>query len=325
MRLSTFLIAFLCSTALSFAEADRMGAKLQPITVSAGGIERRALVHAPPTVDAKIPLPVVLMFHGIGGTPELCATETGWVAKADTERFIIVFPAATRPDMKQPPKFGRNNPAWNDGSGRFHAGESKVPDVAFIVALLDQLEAGFPVDKARIFASGFSNGASMTFRVGMELSGRIAAIAPVAGAFWIAEPKAARPVSLLYLTGTKDPLNPLAGGVPRMAGGAEFKGAPQQAKPPVRGNITKWAKLIGSAVEPKLVSNTPDGITTEIYAGGREGTEIVFTTIADQGHIWPGAERMLPEAIVGKATRHLMATDVVWEFFKAHPRPLSTP
>ncbi len=30
--------------------------------------------------------------------------------------FIVVFPEATRPDMAQPPKFGRNNPAWNDGS-----------------------------------------------------------------------------------------------------------------------------------------------------------------------------------------------------------------
>jgi polyhydroxybutyrate depolymerase len=45
----------------------------------------------------------------------------------------------------------------------------------------------------------------------LELSDRIAAIAPVSGALWIAEPKIARPVSLLYITGTADPINPMGG------------------------------------------------------------------------------------------------------------------
>ena len=152
-------------------------ANLENITLTVDGIERRALFHLPPTFDGKTPLPLVLMFHGNGGTAEAVVKETGWVAKADAAGFIVVFPEATRPDMTQPPKFGRNNPAWNDGSGRFHAGERNVADVAFIAALLDQFEAKFTVDKRRVFATGFSNGASMAFRVGLELSERIAAIA----------------------------------------------------------------------------------------------------------------------------------------------------
>ncbi len=84
-------------------------------------------------------MPVVLMFHGNGGTAESVVKETGWVAKSDAAGFIVVFPEATRPDMTQPPKFGRNNPAWNDGSGRFHAGERNIADAAFIDVLLDHL------------------------------------------------------------------------------------------------------------------------------------------------------------------------------------------
>ncbi len=300
-------------------------AKLQTVALTAGDLERSALLHLPPAYDGKTALPLVLMFHGKGGTPEASVKETEWVAKADAAGFIVAFPKATRPDPTQPAKFGRNNPAWNDGSGRFHAGERKVADVAFIAALLDHLEAKFAVDRRRVFATGFSNGASMTFRVGLELSERIAAIAPVSGALWIAEPKSARPVSLLYLTGTADPINPMEGGVPKMASGAGFKGVPEKAKPPVRENVAEWVKLIGAAAEAEPLACSVEGVNSVRHGGGREGAEVVFTTIAGHGHIWPGAKRPLPEFILGKATNRLNATDAIWSFFASHPAPSARP
>ena len=303
------------------ADAFLREAHFQTVTLNIGGVDRRALVHVPTNDDGKSPLPLVLMFHGNGGTPEAIAQESGWVAKSDAEKFIIVFPEGTRPDMTQPPKFGSNNPAWNDGSGRFHAGEQNTDDIAFIAALLDQLEAKFPVDKRRVFATGFSNGASMTFRVGVELSARIAAIAPVSGALWVDASKAALPVSLLYITGTEDPINPMEGGAPKMASGSGFKGVPEKAKPPVRESIAQWAKVLGCAPEAKPLASTVEGISTVAYTGGRAGAEVIFTTIAGHGHIWPGAKSPLPEFILGKATSKLNATDAVWKFFKAHPKP----
>jgi polyhydroxybutyrate depolymerase len=261
------------------------------------------------------------MFHGNGGTAESVVKETGWVAKSDAAGFIVVFPEATRPDMTQPPKFGRNNPAWNDGSGRFHAGERNITDVAFIAALLDHIEAKFDVDKRRVFATGFSNGASMAFRVGLELSDRIAAIAPVSGALWIAEPKIARPVSLLYITGTADPINPMEGGAPKMASGTGFNGVPEKAKPPVREMVQAWVKLLGCKEEAESIASDIEGITTIVHTGGRDGTEVVFTTIEGHGHIWPGGKSPLPAFILGKATSRLNANDAVWDFFQAHPKP----
>lgn len=296
-------------------------ANLQTVTLMVDGIQRRALVHLPPAYDGKVALPVVLMFHGNGGTAESVVKETGWVAKSDAAGFIVVFPEATRPDMTQPPKFGRNNPAWNDGSGRFHSGERNITDVAFIAALLDHLEAKFVVDKRRVFATGFSNGASMAFRVGLELSDRIAAIAPVSGALWIAETKIARPVSLLYITGTADPINPMEGGAPKMASGAGFNGVPEKAKPPVREMVQAWVKRIGCGEEAKPIASTIEGITTVVHTGGRDDTEVIFTTIEGHGHIWPGGKSPLPAFILGKATSRLNANDAVWDFFQAHPKP----
>jgi len=71
-------------------------ANLQTVTLMVDGIERRALVHLPPAYDGKVALPVVLMFHGNGGTAESVVKETGWVAKSDAAGFIVVFPEATR-------------------------------------------------------------------------------------------------------------------------------------------------------------------------------------------------------------------------------------
>ena len=281
-------------------------ANLQTWTLTVDGVERQALVHVPSAYDGKVALPVVMMFHGSGGTAESVVKETGWVAKSDVSSFIVVFPEATRPDMTQPPKFGRNNPAWNDGSGRFHAGERNIADVAFIAALLDHLEAKFVLDKRRVFATGFSNGASMAFRVGLE-------------------PKIARPVSLLYITGTADPINPMEGGAPKMASGAGFKGVPEKAKPPVREMVKVWVKLLGCEPEAKPISSTIEGITTVVHTGGRDGTEVVFTTIEGHGHIWPGGKSPLPAFILGKATSRLNANDAVWDFFQAHPKPDSKP
>ena len=308
------------------ADAEFMSAaNLRTIALQVDGLERHALIHLPAGDAPPRPLPVVLMFHGNGGTPLAAARETGWVAKADAEKFIIVFPEGTRPDMTRPPKFGSNNPAWNDGSGRFHAGAQNIADVAFIAALLDHLESEFAIDKQRVFATGFSNGASMAFRVGVELSPRLAAIAPVSGALWMTEPAMARPVSLLYMTGTADPINPLEGGVPKMASGSGFKDVPDKAKPPVRDNVAKWVKLLGCAAEPTAPESGMEGVTTLRYGGGRGGSEVWFTTIAGHGHIWPGAKSPLPEFILGKATSRLHATDAVWDFFRSHPMPQSEP
>jgi polyhydroxybutyrate depolymerase len=178
-------------------DEQRLGPGDHSLTLKVGELDRRYIVHVPPSYDGKKPVPVVIMFHGGGGTGRWAMPESGWPQKADKEGFLAVFPDATPPDPTKPSRFSSNGQIWNDGSGRFHAGQKNMPDVAFINAMIDDLIARFTVDRRRIYATGFSNGASMTFRVGVELSARIAAIAPIAGALWIKQPKLDRPVSLL--------------------------------------------------------------------------------------------------------------------------------
>jgi polyhydroxybutyrate depolymerase len=277
--------------------------------INIGGFDRHYTVHVPSGYNGKTPVPVVVMLHGGGGTSKAAATETGWGAKADKEGFLAVFPDALARDPAKTGSFARNPQLWNDGSDRFYPGQKAPDDVAFLNAMLDELSAKFNVDVRRIFFTGFSNGASMSFRFGAEASKRIAAIAPVAGACWLEKVKLERPVPMCYLTGAADPLNLIEGGVPKMLGGSSDK-VRAKPKPPVRDSIRKWTEALGAPAAPTSTTET-NGVHIERY-----GANVVYVIVDGQGHTWAGGKSLLPEFMVGKTTDKLNATDFIWEFFR---------
>jgi len=296
----------------------RPGPGAQTLTLSVNGLERSYIVQVPTRYDSRAPLPVVVMLHGGGGTAKGAMRETGWAQKADREGFLAVFPNALARDPMRSNSFSRNPQLWNDGSDRFYPDQKVVDDVSFINALLDDLSARFPVDARRVFVTGFSNGASMSFRVGAELSHRIAAIAPVAGALWLDPVALELPVPMLYITGTDDPLNLIEGGVPKLATGASDK-IRAKPKPPVRDSIVKWAKALGCS--PASVSKSREnGIGKETYCPGHIDVEVVYITVDGLGHTWAGGKSLLPERMVGKTSDKIKATDVIWDFFRIHAR-----
>jgi polyhydroxybutyrate depolymerase len=291
---------------------------LQERLVQWGGLSRRYLVCLPPDLKADRPVPLVIMIHGGGGSGRGAAWETGWDRQAQAKGFIAVFPEGTAIDPTAPASFVRNARVWNDGSGRFTTNRPVADDIGFLSCMLDELCARYPVDRKRIYATGFSNGASMAFRAGVELSTRLAAVAPVAGAFWLTEPRPARPVSLCYITGDADPLNPLGGGVPRTAGGLPL--GEGRSKPPVADSIARWVRMVGCPPEAQPLTGPP-GVTVVRYGPGNESAEVLSCIVADCGHSWPGGKSLLPKWMVGKTTDRLNATDAIWTFFQQHPMP----
>jgi polyhydroxybutyrate depolymerase len=266
-------------------------------------------------------MPVVIMLHGGGGTSKSAIRATGWIEKADKEGFLAVFPNAIPRYPTRPSSFARNPQLWNDGSNRFYKGQKAVDDIGFITTMLDEISERFIVDERRIFVTGFSNGASMSFLVGAKLSNRVAAIAPVAGANWLDTVVLKRPMPLLYITGNSDPLNPIEGGVPKLAIGAGDK-VRAKPKPPVRKSIAKWAQALDCPVTPSSVSEV-QGVRTKTYGPGHGGARVVYIVVDGLGHAWPGGKSLLPEFIVGKQSDKIKATDIIWEFFKTHSLPIT--
>ncbi len=318
-----FLVGILfghgCATGTPGQEKPILPQGLTPgdhrFTITVDRLQRSYVVHVPESSDKKKCLPVVIMFHGGGGSAKSAMWKTGWAKKAGQEKFLAVFPEGTRADPSKPARFFVNPQTWNDGSNRNNVGavKRKSADVDFVRKMIDDLSIRLKVDKRRIYATGFSNGASMAFQVGRKFSRKFAAIAPVAGNDWSTQTTIDHPVPVMYITGTADPLNPFDGGQIRI--GPKTYGK----KPPVRELIDKWVRLLGCPSGSRVVYDKDD-VRGIAYSPCNKGSELVFYSIDEMGHTWPGGKNRLPERLVGKSSDSINATDVIWEFFQKHPK-----
>ena len=318
LAISSIVAAAIFATAVISAQAGQPGPapgnhnESLVVGVGAKKMTRTFIVRVPQGFDGKSKVAVVFMLHGAGGSGEGAIAETGWDVKADREGFVAVFPDGTPPHPLMPARFLMNPRLWNDGSGRGAIGANNVDDLGFISAMIDFLEARYTADPSRIYCTGFSNGASMTFSVGLNLSNRIAAIAPVSGHLWQQEKLLEYPVPLLFIIGTEDPLNPIAGGNVKLPWGVT------QSQPPVEDSLKDWERMLGCGAQVQTASSKD--VQEVTYDQCAKGGEVEYYRVTGLGHVWPGGKSRLPEKWVGKPSDALNATDVIWEFFKAHPR-----
>lgn len=285
------------------------------LELTSGGHKRTFIVHVPTgytQVTGTKPLPLVLVLHGAGGSGRQIKNQTGWDKKADKETFLAVFPDALPARLNAPVTQRQGPRFWRDGSGRGAvaggAESASVDDVAFIGAVLDDVAKRFPVDEKRIFVTGFSSGASMTFRLVVSPQAvRFAAAAPVSGHLWLKDaPPPSHSVPLLLIWGTADPLNPIEG--------ADKGPTP---KPSLQAEIAAYAKAIGATTKPAPISDTK-GVKRVAYGPGKNGAEFIVVTVEGAGHVWPGGKEILPQAIVGPRSDKINATEVIWEFLNRH-------
>jgi polyhydroxybutyrate depolymerase len=253
------------------------------IQFESGGAARAYWIYIPSRYSAATPAPLVINFHGLGANGFIEAALSGMSPKAEAEGFIVVYPNGV-------------DSAWLDIPGS--------PDLRFTRDLIAQLQSTLTIDPKRVYVTGISNGGGMTNRVGCALADVVAAIAPVEGAYnlWsFCQPSRAMPMVAFH--GLADKLVP-------------YEGVGQgNIAPPIREWAAAWASRDGCAATPAVTLHTQD-VTGETWGGCRQGAEVVLYTIAGHGHSWPGSV-FLPQ-ITSKA---INATDVMWDFFKAHPMP----
>ncbi|HKB02401.1 MAG TPA: PHB depolymerase family esterase [Gemmataceae bacterium] len=239
-------------------------------------------MHVPPVAG---PMPLVVMLHGAGGSAEFAVEETGWSRLAEQEGFAVAYPEGLPVRADQVPKFLTNPQEWTDGSGRGGA-----DDAGFLLAVLEDARSRVPIVPGRVYLTGFSNGAGMAFRFAAEQADRVAAIAPVAGHLWVADPKPSRPVPTIYMVGDADPLVPLAGGTARTPWGKLGN------RPAVADSLERWSRAIGS----------PPG-----------SDRFPVRVIPGHGHHWPGGKALMGERLGGPASNEVDATAEIWRFFQS--------
>jgi len=271
-----------------------------------GARTRRYLIHLPEMSKNNKPLPLVLIFHGGGSDPEGTVRYTRFDSLADREGFIAAYPEGT---LKQ----------WNDG--RLMAPMSD--DVGFVRTLVEDLKKKYKIDPKRIYATGISNGAMMSQRLACEMSDIFAAVASVAGTLpddLSSRCKPTRPISVLLMHGTDDPLVPYNGGSITL-GSRAIGGKVWSAKD----TLDFWSKHDRCSEKAKTTlladadSNDGTRISRESYSACSADTAVELLTVTGGGHTWPGGIQYLPERFIGKTSKDIDGTTVIWQFFKGHP------
>jgi polyhydroxybutyrate depolymerase len=297
----TLFFLFLLQNIDSFALEQR--------SVTVQGRSRIYLIHIPKTKNPDKPLPLVLMLHGTGGSAENSSRYYGWIEKAEQESFTIVFGEGTPRDPTQPAHQDHNPNIWNDG---FQPNNKNLSnDTLYLQTVIDNVANSTPIDRKRIFCTGFSNGASMCFRAGVELSQSIAAIAPVSGNLWLSHPKPARPISMMLITGDADLLNPIHKTKANTA-----TGHIRNVLPPIFTTINKWLRIIGARPESKEVVEAK-GIKLIHYGKTASGKEVFVIILAGQKHDWPGRDIIFTDSYEKPPKPLLYATETIWDFFKS--------
>jgi poly(3-hydroxybutyrate) depolymerase len=188
---------------------------------------------------------------------------------------------------------------------------TETDEVGFFNQMLDQLTAKFSADPARIYAAGLSEGGFMSMRLGCTLGDRIAGVAAIGATM----PKTMtclppRPVPIVMIDGTSDPVVPFGGGTEHNLNLATLS-AEDSAK--------AWARIDHCGDKPahaKLPEAKKGAMETktDTYDSCGQGAQVVLYSVKGAGNTWPGGEQYEAENAIGKTSADLNANEVLWNF-----------
>ena len=302
------LVLILVAGLSCYPARDGNGKRLVRINLEAGGRARYALLHVPANRPAG-PCPLLLVLHGGGGKPEgmVSLTKGRFNERADGAGFYVAYPEGLRR-------------SWNDfrNDEISYAHREKIDDAGFLSALIDRIAADYPIDRNRVFATGISNGGFMSYRLACQLSDRIRGIAAVAATHPAdQEGKCApsRPMDIMIINGTGDPIVPYNGGEVELLGSR--RGRVVSTDDTVR-FWTAFNRCPGNPSVQDLPAGDADDSTRVrkiSYGPCSGGTRVVLFRVEGGGHAWPGGYHYLPTGLIGHTSRGINACDEIWNFF----------
>ena len=272
-------------TALAFvlSAPSYAGTFLQ--TAKLAGMTREWLVHTPPNYKRGNPLPLVILYHGQNGSPQVIEGKSHLDYLADRMEFIVVYPEGVEG-------------TWASRSFT-KADAAGVDDVVFTEALLDNVELKYSIDPQHVVLAGFSVGARMVNLLGCRLADRVVGIVAVSGTLMAdlaAGCQPSHPLTVIEFHGSTDPFIPMQGGYtgPNKTGFST----------PVEANIAAWAgrdKCEGAPVK-SLLPGTREfpSVQVENFMGCPAGTQVRLYEIMGKGHEWTGSQPVDASLVIGE-------------------------
>ena len=291
---------------------DPSGPDFETHSLQAEGLTRSYLLRIPPGIDPNRPAPLVLVLHGGGGNAgQVCRRDAGVSALADEQGFIVACPQGVESN-------------WNDGRriDDYQAMRADIDDVGFLQAVVADIQRQAEVDRQRVYATGMSNGGMMTLRLACDAAGTFAAAAAViANLPAELDCRPSRPMPVLMMNGTKDPLMPWDGGQ------VHFFRRQLGLVLSTEATLAFWSQAdecSQSAQTSELPDIDPaDGTRVSMthYTDCAAGSEAVLYTVEGGGHTLPGGDQYLPAFLVGRVSRDLDGAMTIWQFLAGHRLP----
>lgn len=268
---------------------------------------QRALLAARPyrkTVsnkyDGGTEVPLVLLLHGYGSSGAVHEVYFGLGTLAQTQNFVLAAPDGTLDST--------NRRFWNATDACCDWFRSGVDDVAYLSAIVAQLEGQYRIDRKRIFVIGHSNGGFMAHRLACDRADTFAGIVSLAGAQNLdpSQCQPSAPVAILQVHGTADTVVRYDGGFIQLAGaGGPYPGAVTTTR--------EWARKNGCATA-LTDAGPPIDIVSDI-AGMETRREEFAQCDAGAAELW---------TIQGGP--HTPNFNISWgarlmQFLNAHPKP----
>ena len=165
-------------------------------------INREYVLYIPNSYDGTSAVPLLVNFHGFGGSASEFMSYADMRSIAETDTFILAYPQGS----------------CLDGSSHWNAcptggdNKSDADDFGFVESMINEISSQYNIDMERIYAAGYSNGGMMAYGLANYKSDLIAAVASISGVMLDCTGPTSHPMPVVHLHGTSDGVLPYNGG-----------------------------------------------------------------------------------------------------------------
>jgi len=281
-------------------------------SITVGSLQRQFVAYIPANLAPNAPL--VLALHGSGGTGETMRkyTANSFERLADQYGLIVVYPDG----------YDKN---WNDcrKAATYTARQLNIDDIGFMRGLIQHFQASHQIDPKHVYVMGYSSGAQMAFRVGIEAPYMVAGIGAVSASLPTADNNACASPSVavptVIINGTSDPMNPYDGGTVALYGLFGSRGTVLSTDQTVQ-TYLKLANIQAPPVVTTLSRAvgldrtwTQRNVWPSVY-----GKPVALYTVWNGGHSIPQASYTFP-VVLGSTEKDIDTATEMWRFWQMTP------
>jgi len=285
-RRGMVLTAALTAAAAACPSPDR-GGSLTRGTVRVGRAVRTYALLVPAGAPST-PRPLLLAVHGTGESGSEMRRATALDALAAREGLLVAYLDAAVGN-------------WAEGCACSRADLEGVDDTGFVRHVVEDVARRHAVDRARVYAVGFSQGGLFVQRLACEMADLVVAVAGIAApmsSHLAATCVPSAPVGMLVVQGTLDDAYPYEG---ERRGGRSLLGARETAR--------FWRLRNGCAADARVrewPDRAADGtrVLEERWVGCRRGSAVRLITVDGGRHAWSPSADVPTETLLADHFRY---------------------